>query len=194
VPELVAAAGLDATSATCATAATDPEYRYDPERTVGLLAGALARLHDLAVPAGAGPVLAPARLVARARAAVAAGLTVDGMSAAYSHMDPSRLVEVLADGEAAMADLWMPALTHGSPTLQRLQCVDGAAQGFDRWGDAAVSDPYRDLAVAAQDVAATLGPMLVPVLFERYGDARPGYGAPDPVRVDWYVLAAQFGQ
>ena len=48
-----------------------------------------------------------------------------------------------------------------------------------------VADRHRDLAVAATDVASRLGPMLVPVFFDRYG-ARP-----DPLRLDWWALAHQ---
>jgi aminoglycoside phosphotransferase len=196
VRSLVVAAGLDATGATdndpAAEPATATEYRYDPERTVGLLAGALARLHRVVVPAGAVPELRPADLVDRARTAVAAGRTTADMAPAYAHMAPDRLVAALADGEGRRRDATL-VLTHGAPTLGRLICVDGAAVGFTGWDDAAVSDPYRDLAVAAADVAGTLGPMLVPVFFERYGDAGTDLGAPDPVAVDWYVLAAQFG-
>ena len=196
VRSLVVAAGLDATGAHAgdptAAPATASEYRYDPERTVGLLARALARLHGLGVPTGAVPVLRPDDLVDRARSAVAAGRTTADLAPAYAHMAPDRLVAALADGVGPRRDA-APVLTHGAPTLARLICADGAAVGFVGWDDAAVSDAYRDLAVAAADIAGTLGPMLVPVFFERYRDARSDLGAPDPVAVDWYVLAAQFG-
>jgi aminoglycoside phosphotransferase len=196
VHSLVLAAGLDATDVDAtdpaAVAATASEYRYDPERTVGLLAGVLARLHRLAVPVGTVPTLGPDDLVERARASVASGRTTADMAPAYAHMDPDRLVVALADVAGARRHA-AAVLTHGAPTLERLYCSDGTAVGLVDWHGAAVSDAYRDLAVAAADVAATLGPMLVPVFFDRYRDARPDLGDPDPVAVDWYVLAAQFG-
>jgi aminoglycoside 3'-phosphotransferase-2 len=179
--DAVAAAGLDPGGR--GVPATDLEYRYEPDRTVGLLAGALARLHAVAVPAD-GPRLTPADVVSLARDRLAVGrITPDTVDAAYTHVDPTRLVDVLAEGSHRLADA--PAvITHGSATLDALRCEAGAALGLAGTECLAVADPYRDLAVAARSIATTFGPMLVPELFERYG------GPPaDPVRLDWWALA-----
>ena len=160
----------------------------DPERLVGQLAVLLARLHDLDVPEGSAPGLVPVDLVDAARRAVDGGWR-PAPSGPYAHMSALRLVEVLAAGTATAGGT--RCLTHGSPTVDRLRVRDGSPVLTD-WEAAAIADPYRDLAVAALDVARSIGPMLVPVLFERYREARPSAGVPDPRRLDWYVLAGQF--
>ena len=175
--------------------ASSPEYRFDVEHTVGLLADALARLHSTpsSEPVGS---LGPDQLVEQARESLATGrLTTDHLSAAYHHVELGRLVEILAEGRSArLGDTADPAvLTHGRPTLDALRCRDGVVLGFAGWERAALADRYRDLAVAASSVATDLGPMLVPTFFERYAaaaqDAR--YDHPDPLRLDWYALAAE---
>ena len=178
--------------------ASSPEYRFDVEHTVGLLAGALARLHSTPVSEPVGP-LDPDQVVAQARAALEAGsLSADRLAAAYRHVEPVRLVEILAEGRSARLDDAAEArvLTHGRPTLDALRCQDGVVLGLAGWERAALADRYRDLAVAASSVATDLGPMLVPTFFERYAaaanDAR--YDHPDPLRLDWYALAAELTQ
>ncbi len=160
----------------------------DPERIVELLAGALARLHDLGAADGVPTVSAPA-LVERARAAVADGWGPDPVGP-YAHMAADRLLGVLESGlDSVDAPL---VLTHGRPTVERLRVRSGAG-ALVGWEHAALADPYRDLAIAAQDLASSIGPMLVPLLFERYRAARPAAGDAAPRRLDWYVLAGQFG-
>lgn len=186
-PEVVRQAGLDGDVAG-ARPATDPEYRFDPQATVALLADSLARLHALdpgGTPVGAGRLTLDA-VVTRAREAVA-GPGRPELDAAYGHMEPARLLEVLAAGAA---DLGEPdpsevVLTHGAVSLSALRCDQGRAVGFRGWSSAAVADRHRDLARAATVVAGSLGPMLVPELFERYGRR------PDPRRLDWWALADQ---
>lgn len=174
---------------------SSPEYRFDVEHTVGLLAATLAALHTAPLPRPAEP-LDPDELVELARDALAAGrLHVEAVSAAYRHVEPARLVEILAAGRATSLSGAgeTPVATHGRPTLDALRCRDGAALGFAGWDRAAVADRYRDLAVAASSVATDLGPMLVPTLFERYAAAvhDDRYDHPDPLRLDWYALAAE---
>lgn len=184
----VTRSGLDAAGRP-GESATSIEYRVDAERTVGLLARTLARLHatELDAAESATPLSAE-RLAARAVAALAAGAVRDkGRSAAYRHVTAERLVAILGDGARRAderRDRWV--LTHGAPTLAHLWCERGSAVGLIGWTDPAVADPYRDLAVAARSVATDLTPALVPLLFEAYGERTP-----DPVRVDWYTLAAE---
>jgi aminoglycoside phosphotransferase len=195
---LVRDAGLDATGA-----AGEPgdsiEYRVDAERTVGLFATTLRRLHDLDVdgldglggldgPGDASRVLRVGDVVGRAEAALAAG-ELDGheRSAGYAHMPVERLVRILADGAAAAEARATPAVVvHGRPTLSRLWCRSGAAVGFVGWDDLAIGDRHLDLAVAIRSIASDLAPVLVPVFVERYGLEHP-----DPILLDWYSLAAE---
>ena len=186
---LATTAGLDATDLD-ADPADDAEFRFDPERTVRLVAELLARVHQVPLPVGVTPELGPPQLLERARDALTSGWRADA-DGPYGHVEPERLVQVLADGSTDAVERYSPVLTHGCPTLDRFRGRAGQLVGLVDWGAAAVSDPYRDLAVAAQGVAATLGPMLVPVLVDAYATAA-GLGAPDPVLVDWYALAAQF--
>ncbi len=197
---LVRDAGLDATDAP-GEPGDSIEYRVDAERTVGLLATTLRRLHDLDVSGLDGPAAAsaasgsgprrrrPEDLVRRVEAALDAGQLGDdsGRSAAYAHMPVERLVRILAEGAAtAEARATAPVAVHGAPTLSRLWCRSGAAVGFVRWDDLAIGDRHLDLAVAIRSIASDLAPVLVPVFVERYGLEHP-----DPILLDWYSLAAE---
>ena len=185
---LIEQSGLDATGRT-GEPASQVEYRFDPEATVRLLGSTIARLHSTAPSASTDRVpLDPARLVARAEAAIAAGrVTTHDLDPAYRHMSVERLLAVLAGGLGrASTDPDAMVLTHGSPTLDHLWCHDGRALGFVDWSGAALADPYRDLAISATSVASSFGPMLVPEFFDAYGLTHP-----DPLRLDWYALATQ---
>ncbi len=173
--------GLQA-SASVGEPATAVEYRVQAERTVGLLADALARLHrtDLTDE--------ERRLALDAPQLAAAVERSSGRprSAAYTHIDDERLHAILVDGAAgAAARADRVVLTHGAPTLAHLIADQGVLVGWVDWRSAAVADPYRDLAVAARSVAE-MSPALVPVLMERYGEQ-----SPDPIRLDWYSLLAE---
>lgn len=188
---LLRGAGVDEDQVLAGTGepADGGDYLMDPQLTVELLADALRALHSVdptraAVAAAAtlsmGAVVAEARAVADSRDA-------PELDEAYSHIDRERLLEVLEEGAGQLAE-FPPALlvvTHGSPAPATLRCEGARAVGFVRWEHAAVCDPHRDLAYAATAVASHLGPMLVPVLMERYGVR------PDPRRLDWWALAQQ---
>jgi aminoglycoside phosphotransferase len=214
----IAATGLDATGRN-GTPASEPEYRFDVESTVAMLARTLASLHDHRVAGADGiAVLTPDGIVAEVRSSVRDGaLCSESLSAAYRHMPIERLVQILDDtrppsptppeaASAAPGDAPSRSATskdasgvgplvptHGRPSLDRLHGKGGAPLGFVGWERFALADPYRDLAVAARSVANDLGPMLVPALFDHYFAARQpgGFGTPDPVRLDWYALAAE---
>ena len=188
IDALVARSGLDARGLV-GEPATSVEYRVDAERTVQLLADVLADLHATDLTAAERDSAVGAERYARAAAAAHAEgrLRSEDRSTAYAHMDDGRLVEVLVDGAAGAAarrDRWV--LTHGAPTLAHLWCSRGSAVGLVGWDRPAVADPYRDLAIAAHCIATEMAPILVPVLFERYGER-----SPDPVRLDWFALAAE---
>ncbi len=177
--QLLAASGADATSNADAVPASNVEYRFDPERTVGLLARSLAVLHSIVPPTEEQALSTSAVLADR----TADPIRADQLDEGYAHMSPDRLLEILADSEPS-ADGPL-VVTHGDPTLDTLRCVDGKAVGFVDWEGAGVADPHRDLAAAAASIAANLGPMLVPVFFETYGRR------PDPSRLEWWSLALQ---
>ncbi len=185
---LVRAGGLDATDAP-GEPGDSIEYRVDAERTVGLLATTLRRLHDLDVSGidrshdrGAEDV------VRRVESALAAGALEPGpRSSAYAHVPVERLVRILAEGAPTATERATPAVAvHGRPTLSTLWCRSGAAVGFVGWDDLALGDRYLDLAVAIRSIATDLAPVLVPVFVERYGLEHP-----DPILLDWYSLAAE---
>ena len=190
-------AGLDATGRHGGPA-TSPEYRVQPERTVGLLASALGRLHSIsagdqpvdprAATMGERAVLDALRVAQAAQEALSEGrLAEPDAGSVYGHLPVERLVEVLVSGAPDVADRSGAAvLCHGAPTLEHLWCDRGEVVGFVEWQRAVWADPYLDLAIAARDVAGVLTPLLVPELFERYGETRP-----DPIRVDWWALAAE---
>lgn len=186
-PGAVARSGLDARGRP-GEPATSVEYRVDAERTVGLLAEALASLHaTVLTPEDQRAALGPPKLVEMARTAVAASDSRTGRQGAYAHLDDDRLLEILAEGADRIGTrVDPPVLTHGAPSLAHLWCDRGRLVGLVGWSHPAPSDRYRDLAVAARSIATDLTPALVPVLFERYGEVQP-----DPVRLDWYALAAE---
>ena len=146
---------------------------------MGLLARSLTALHSLVPPAGEQALITSAVLADRTTALIPA----DQLDAGYAHMSPDRLLGILADSEPPTDGPLV--VTHGDPTLDTLRCVDGKAVGFVDWEEARVADPHRDLAAAAASIAATLGPILVPVFFEIYGRR------PDPSRLEWWSLALQ---
>lgn len=189
----VRASGLDATGQD-GTPADEPEYRFDPEHTVGMLATALARLHDTEVATSSSEIQLhdPAAIVRRAREGVGSGqVTADDLGPAYRHMALDRLVEILESGAPEVGEI---RLTHGWPELRNLRASHGSLVGFVDWRDAGLADPYRDLAVAARSVATDLGPMLVPLLLERYAEQRAAVDSssrPSAVLLDWYALAAE---
>ena len=169
------------------TGADDPAYRIDPEVVTGLLADGMRVVHSLDPSASSLATVAMADTVAAARARVDELGGAIELDPAYSHMPVGRLLDILADGVESLGEFDEAALvvTHGLPEPATLRCAEGRPVGFSAWEHGAIADPHRDLAHAATAVAATLGPMLVPVLFERYG-ARP-----DPRRLDWWSLAGQ---
>lgn len=189
--ELARAAGLDADSAPDSdegiAPGTAPEYRFDAERTVAAFGDHLARLHRVGV-GDTGPAFEPAVLVDAARRRLAAGeLVADELAPTYRHMAPDRLVQILGDGldevvERARAE--RPVLSHGRPVLGSFRFRRGEPLGFTDWAAVTVADRHLDLAVAASDVAGVFGAVVVPVLFDAYGDPPP-----DPQRIDWFALA-----
>jgi aminoglycoside phosphotransferase len=179
---LIAASGLDATGA--GAPGSDPAYRFEAERTIEAMASTLARLHGTPVPEqlrrNPAVVVAPAALVAAADA----GTGQPGV--AYRHLSRDRLVEILRSGTPADPAPEQLVLCHGRPTFGRLRFDGPTPLGFDDWSAAGLADPHLDLAAAARDLVARFGPAPIHAFFEHYASHRP-----DPVRLDWYLLAAE---
>lgn len=171
-------------------AASAAEYRFEPLRTVAMLAGCLEELHGLDIDAVAGRSGSRTATLGSVVALASARTEADphaGVDPAYAHMTRRDLLAVLSSGadrigEVAEGDL---VLTHGAPDLDALLCDDGTAVGFADWGAVALADRHRDLAYAAASLAATLGPAIVPEFFSHYGPR------PVPARLDWWLLAQQ---
>ena len=131
----------------------------------------------------------------------------------YAPTGPGRLVEVLRDGvERATDRSDGPVPTIGRATFANLVLPSGDGDGDELSGapnitfrrsprrtepphfadcdDAAWSDPYRDLAVAAADVVATFGPGAVLGFTAAYAAARPSNEPLDPIRLDWWSIVA----
>lgn|GEM_PF-1162535 len=192
--ELVAGAGMG-------VAATAPEYRFDAERTIGSLAKSLAAIHQCSIEQqtqqlepvlGLVPqqhcYLTPELLVKRAH--LLGADTVSGpneLSAAYRHVSRDRLLQILHQGAAALV---LPVkelvLIQGNPRLSNLRFLGQELLGFEDWSQAALGDPYFDLALASTDLLGNFGPQPIQSFFGIYGLERP-----DPLRLDWYLLAVE---
>lgn len=189
VRSLLREAGIDEDQvlASGAVAADGGDYQMDPHLVVELLADALRALHSVdPTPAVDAGQLSMASLCDEASRLTSSGNPPE-LDDAYSHMGRGRLLEVLQDGAQQLGEFPAPmvVVTHGAPAPVALRARGAEAVGFLEWQRAAICDPHRDLAYAASLVAASLGPMLVPVLIERYGVR------PDPRRLDWWALAQQ---
>lgn len=174
-------------------AATEPEYRFDAERTIGSLARSLAAVHR--------SILQPANLVAEPdlllstdhlvelalKSAEADQAHPEDLSPPYRHMSRVRLTQILQDGALAIEQKSAPpVLLQGAPRLSNLRFSGQDLIGFEDWTHAAIGDAYFDLAIAARDLLNTFGPQPIQAFFGEYG-----LQYPDPVRLDWYLLAAE---
>lgn len=194
----------DALATSTGSGADDP-FSFEPERAIGVLASAITRVHGVSKPdlngsdkPGAnGPTLNSDReslvvgiddLVFRAKRTLEVPESEQTpLSASYSHMSRRRLVEILADGaEAVRERCGDPVLTQGRPTLGNLRFAGVDLLGFADWSEACLADPYLDLAIACRDIVCLFGAPPVRVLLEQYSTEPV-----DPVRLDWFTLAAE---
>jgi hypothetical protein len=187
----------------------------DPSALIGALGRALAAVHDGGTHGGIDgaielPELRPADALGVVERAVAAGWRAPDRSP-YAAVEPGRLLDVLRDGldrvverstgavptigRATFANLVLPEPDADAPVSTSANLTFRArrpapAPTFVDHGEAARSDPYRDLAVAAADVVATFGPGAVLGLTAAYVEARPAIEPLDPIRLDWWSIVA----
>ena len=188
----------------------------DPAVLVTALAQAVAAVHDgpsaSTTDSAALPGFPPSEALAAVERAVAGGW-IPTPGSPYEGVEPERILAVLRDGAARAEERSSaPVPTIGRATFANLVLPDpGEAPDLSgasnltfrrpsrtrvppRFADsshAALSDPYRDLAVAAADVVATFGPGAVIGLTAAYVEARPSIEPLDPIRLDrWSLVAA----
>lgn len=162
------------------------EARARPEELVELFAKALRVWHDN-LPVDACPFRSDwSTRLALARRRLGQGLIgPDDLDGAYRRIDLDTLVASLGRPDPDDPDDLV--VVHGDPSLPNL--IIGAA-GLSGWvdvGRVGVGSRWCDLMIAATTVAANLGPMLVPTLFEAYG-VEPA----DMLAIDAYQLLEQF--
>lgn len=134
----------------------------------------------------------------RAGAARLSKVVADGVErfqARSNSLEPAIPLLCSTIGRATFANL---ALAVPSPdselstspnlTFRRSRSVASERSRFVVWDDAASSDPYRDLAIAAADVIATFGAGAVLGFVAAYATANPGIEPIDPIRLDWWSM------
>ncbi|MGB3412919.1 MAG: phosphotransferase [Microthrixaceae bacterium] len=201
--------------ATSTGSGADDPFIFEPERAIGVLATALARVHAASVqdvggiqglgiedhgdedhgltgllgePEQESSVVGIDDLVLRARKSLEDPESeLSPLSPSYSHMSRGRLVDILSDGAEAVRERCSgPVLNQGRPTLGNLRFAGVELLGFADWSDACLADPYLDLAMACRDIFSLFGAPPVRVLLEQYSSEPL-----DPVRLDWFTLAIE---
>ncbi|MGD9750228.1 MAG: phosphotransferase [Acidimicrobiia bacterium] len=174
-----------------------PQHQVDPGATLAALGRAVRLLHETPPPpadptpaATAGvPALDAGALVARAAAEVAGGaVTGAHLADARAHLHPARVVEQLQallpvlDARHARRPV-RPGLTHGGARRAAIWLDGGRLSALVDVADAAVADPYRDLAAMTRDLAGALGPEALAPFLDAYGEP-----SPDVVRLEFHAL------
>ncbi len=169
--------------------ASSPENRVDPGHSVQASAKALRMLHRT------DPTDFPYDSQLDALLATIAERLSNGefnpgeMSGPYQRFEPARLVEILHESRPAEDRV---AFGHGAFGLHAVLLDNpdepgGDVTGITDWALAGMCDPYLDLALGARSVASVFGAELVPLFFSSYGLEHP-----DPLRVDYFSLLAEF--
>jgi aminoglycoside 3'-phosphotransferase-2 len=165
-------------------AATAPENVHGPAEIVELFAKALRFVHE--VPIDRCPFSNPARRAAAIDPTQVAGrslrrhATVRGLSSLSA-------VAVVRDPQRDKPTEEDLVFAHGAWHLRSVFSTAAGVSGIVDWDRAGVSDRYADLAMGAKVIADDISVELVPLFFEAYGVPRP-----DPLRLDYYQLLAEF--
>lgn len=188
----------------------------DPATLITALARALADVHLGHVGQGcaegdAGLVTLDHRGAAELVAAAVRDGWVPSEASPYRRAGAATVAEVVADaagdigrrsgsstttiGRATFANLVLAVPDAGvelsassNLTFRRTRSNPAQRPTFATWSDAASSDPYRDLALAAADVIATFGPGAVLGFVEAYSTENPSIDPIDPLRLDWWSM------
>jgi aminoglycoside phosphotransferase len=170
------------------TPAHDPEAARDPGALVRSIAAGLRRLHEEAGPATCPFVMPIDAFIASAEARVASGgVDPTTMRAdAYRRQSAAQLLDhlIATRPEEPSSD---QVVTHGDPCQPNL-LVDEASVGCEvvglvDVGRLAVTDRFRDLAIAFRSIDQNLGPDLAATFLAAYGPE-----ARDPDRLAWWLL------
>lgn len=166
------------------TSANDAEHVMRAGRTIENFAQALRFVHE--IPIGNCPFSARVELRMRS---IKRRLNMDHYDAStftapYNRYTPKRLYEILEETRPDEAD---DVFTHGSFGLDTTLIDHTGVTGVINWPAAGIADRYVDLARAVRSISANLGPEHIPNFFHWYGLEHP-----DPRRLDFYALLAEF--
>lgn len=145
---------------------SDERINRTGESFVALLAQTLRTIH--ALPVGDCPFIATTDdLLEIAEQRVRDGLLrADDFSARYLGRSPRALLDDLRELRPPESGA---VFTHGDPSLPNFLVERGQLSGVIDLGLAGVSDPYRDLATAAESLTRNMGGKWVRPFFEAYG-------------------------
>lgn len=162
---------------------SDDRVHRDGARFVELLAHSLRTVH--AIPTADCPFSAPVdSLLEIAQQRVSQGvLETSDFPAHYHGRSPRELLQQL---HALRPSATGTVFTHGDASLPNFLFHRGQVSGFIDLGLAGISDPYRDLALAARSLTRNTGSKWVHPFLE-------AYGAPvDHLRLEFFILLDVF--
>ncbi len=164
--------------------ASAPENRVDPEQTTKLVARALRTVHRTATYELRFDNRLDMMLSAIATKVDSGHYDDTSFSGPYQRYSAKRLLEMLLERKPREPNL---VFGHGSFGLAAVLIDQGKFTGITDWGRSGLCDPYLDLALAARSVVSVFGAELLPTFFSGYGVAHP-----DPLRLDYFALLAEF--
>lgn len=188
VPTVLAAASRDDTDYLLMTKipgadGSDERLLRKDSRFVELVADALRTVHS--VPVADCPFDASVeRLLEVAERRVSQGvLRAHHFPSRYLGRSPRELLDILKQlrpsDEAAV-------FTHGDPSLVNILFHRDRVSGIIDLGLAGISDPYRDLGIAARSLTLNMGGRWVRPFLQAYG------ASPDHLRLEFFALLDEF--
>lgn len=166
------------------TPASAIEHRVDVERTVGIAAQALRMVHRTNTAGLRFDNRLDNMLPAIGRQLRSGRYDSAVFSGPYQRYSAQRLFEMLLERQPGEVNL---AFGHGSFGLHTVLIDREELGGITDWGLAGLCDPYLDLALAARSMVSVFGAELLPTFFSAYGIDHP-----DPLRLDYFSLLAEF--
>lgn len=164
------------------TPASSGEHGFDLETTLDAAARLLLGLHEVPVDGCPGR-LGPGDLLTEAGQRVETEIrTSAALDPPFRRFTPAQLLELVSEDPPDATDL---VVAHGRFGLDAVLVDHGQPGGLVDVDRLAVADRHLDLALAARDLVARVGPEALPVFFDAYGID------PDPFRLDWYSQLVQ---